>query len=59
MMAKKASIIVGGHMRYDKKGRIQKGTHRIFYNYLYSYYNVVDIIHIDGSKVVVKARDIV
>jgi len=46
----KAAIIIGGHTRYDKKGRIQKGKHRFFFNYLYSRYNVVDIIAIDGHK---------
>lgn len=46
----KASIIIGGHTRYDKKGRIQEGRHRIFFNYIYSRYKVVDMINIDGSK---------
>jgi predicted RNA methylase len=46
----KAAIIIGGHTRYDKKGRIQKGTHRFFFNYLYSRYNVADLINIDGHK---------
>ena len=46
----KAAIIIGGHTRYDKKGRIQKGKNRFFFNYLFSRYNVVDIIPIDGKK---------
>ncbi len=46
----KASIIIGGHTRYDKKGRIQEGRHRVFFNYLYSRYQVVDMISIDGGK---------
>lgn len=46
----KASIIIGGHTRHDKKGRIQAGKSRVFFNYLYSRYNVSDIINIDGSK---------
>lgn len=46
----KAAIIVGGHTRYDKKGRIQSGKHRVFFNYLYSRYKVVDLINIDGHK---------
>jgi predicted RNA methylase len=46
----KAAIIIGGHTRYDKKGRIQKGKNRFFFNYLFSRYNVVDIIPIDGHK---------
>jgi len=46
----KAAIIIGGHTRYDKKGRLQKGKNRFFFNYLFSRYNVVDIIPIDGHK---------
>jgi predicted RNA methylase len=46
----KAAIIIGGHTRYDKKGRIQKGKNRFFFNYLFSRYNVLDIIPIDGHK---------
>lgn len=46
----KAAIIIGGHNRYDSKGRFQKSKHRVFFNYLYSYYNVVDLINIDGHK---------
>jgi predicted RNA methylase len=44
----KAAIIIGGHTRYDRKGRLQKGKNRFFFNYLFSRYNVVDIIPIDG-----------
>ncbi|MBK8291040.1 MAG: strawberry notch family protein [Flammeovirgaceae bacterium] len=46
----KAAIIIGGHTRYDKKGRVQKGKNRFFFNYLFSRYYVVDIIPIDGKK---------
>jgi predicted RNA methylase len=46
----KAAIIIGGHTRYDKKNRVQKGKNRFFFNYLFSRYNVVDIIPIDGHK---------
>jgi hypothetical protein len=46
----KAAIIIGGHTSWDKEGRIQKGKNRIFFNYLYSRYNVVDVIMIDGHK---------
>jgi predicted RNA methylase len=46
----KAAIIVGGHTRWDEKGRIQAGKQRIFFNYLYSRYKVVDVINIDGHK---------
>ncbi|MFZ5552502.1 MAG: strawberry notch C-terminal domain-containing protein [Bacteroidota bacterium] len=46
----KAAIIIGGHTKWDDKGRIQAGRNRIFFNYLYSHYNVVDVIQIDGHK---------
>lgn len=46
----KAAIIIGGHTRWDEKGRIQAGKQRIFFNYLYSRYNVADVINIDGGK---------
>lgn len=44
----KSAIIIGGHTQWDEKGRIQKGALRIFYNYLYSHYRVVDVIPISG-----------
>jgi predicted RNA methylase len=46
----KAAIIIGGHTKWDDKGRIQAGKNRIFFNYLYSRYNVIDVINIDGAK---------
>lgn len=46
----RASIIIGGHTQWDEKGRIQAGKNRILFNYLYSHYNVVDVINIDGHK---------
>lgn len=46
----KGAIIVGGHTTFDEVGRIQAGQNRIFYNYLYSHYNVEDIINISGQK---------
>jgi protein strawberry notch len=46
----KTAIIVGGHTRWDEKGRIQAGKQRIFFNYLYSRYIVCDVINIDGHK---------
>lgn len=46
----KAAIIIGGHTKWDNKGRIQAGKNRIFFNYLYSRYLVKDVINIDGSK---------
>jgi predicted RNA methylase len=44
----KAAFIIGGHNRYDKKGRFQKGDWRFFFNYLYNRYHVVDLINISG-----------
>jgi hypothetical protein len=46
----RAAIIIGGHTRYDDKGRIERGRNRIFFNYLYSRYNVADVLQIDGHK---------
>ncbi|HTA61521.1 MAG TPA: strawberry notch family protein, partial [Bacteroidia bacterium] len=46
----KAAIIIGGHTHWDEKGRVQAGKNRIFFNYLYSHYNVADVILIDGGK---------
>jgi hypothetical protein len=46
----KAAIIIGGHTVWDDLGRIQAGKNRIFFNYMYSRYNVVDVINIDGHK---------
>ncbi|PHR43402.1 MAG: hypothetical protein COA32_16280 [Fluviicola sp.] len=46
----RAAIIIGGHTKWDDKGRIQKGTQRVFFNYLYNHYNVDDIIPIHGKS---------
>ncbi len=46
----KAAIIIGGHAAWDDKNRVQAGKNRIFLNYLYSHYNVDDIILINGHK---------
>jgi len=46
----KAAFIIGGHTDYDEKGRVQAGSQRLFFNYLYSHYNVEDVIPIDGSR---------
>ncbi len=45
----RAAIIIGGHTHYDEKGRVQSGKNRIFLTYLYSHYNVEDILNVDGS----------
>ena len=46
----KAAIIIGGHTTWDSQGRVTAGTNRIFLNYLYHFYNVEDIIPINGKK---------
>ena len=45
----KAAIIIGGHTKYDDRGRIQSGKNRTFFSYLYKHYNVCDVINIDGK----------
>jgi hypothetical protein len=46
----KSAIIIGGHTQWDEKGRVQAGKNRILFNYLYSHYNVIDVININGHK---------
>ncbi|RYZ45878.1 MAG: hypothetical protein EOP49_24360, partial [Sphingobacteriales bacterium] len=46
----RAAIIIGGHTRWDAKGRIQAGKNRLFFNYLYHHYDVADVIPINGKK---------
>lgn len=46
----KAAIIIGSNTHWDKLGRIQAGKNRIFFNYLYSHYNVMDVLQLDGSS---------
>lgn len=46
----KAAVIIGGHNRYDQRGRLQQGGSRFFLNYLHSRYNVVDVININGRE---------
>ncbi len=46
----KAAIIIGGHTTWDEQGRVTGGQNRIFLNYLYHFYNVGDIILINGKK---------
>lgn len=46
----KAAIIIGGHTKWDERGRIQKGKNREFFLKLYHHYNVEDVINIDGHK---------
>ena len=46
----RCAIIIGGHTSWDDKDRVQAGKNRLFFNYLYSHYNVEDVILIDGHK---------
>lgn len=46
----RAGIIIGGHTNWDEKGRIQAGKNRIFFNYLYHFYHIADVLQIDGHK---------
>ena len=50
----RAAVIVGGISEYGTDGIIKKGKNRLFYAYLYHYYNVIDIINIDGGKLYAK-----
>lgn len=44
----RAGIIIGGNNEFDDKGRM-KGRDRIFFNYLFSHYNVDDVIDVAGD----------
>lgn len=44
----RAAIIIGGNTEYNTNGTI-KGKDRVFLNYLYAHYNVVDVINMDGK----------
>lgn len=46
----KAAIIVGGHTEWNDRGLVQSGKNRTFLHYLYSHYNLVDVISIDGHE---------
>ncbi len=46
----RAAIIIGGHTSWDERGRVTAGHNRIFLNYLYHFYQVDDIIPINGKK---------
>lgn len=45
----RAAIIIGGNTEYAPNGTI-KGKDKAFLNYLYSHYNVVDVINCDGKS---------
>ena len=45
----RAAIIIGGHTEWDKYNRVENGANRYFLSYLYHFYNVDDVINIDGK----------
>ncbi|GAB5417621.1 MAG: hypothetical protein Crog4KO_26060 [Crocinitomicaceae bacterium] len=46
----RAAFVIGTHMRFAQKGRISVTYGRAFFSYLYSNYNVVDFIPLDGKS---------
>jgi hypothetical protein len=44
----KGAFIVGGHTEYDSVGRLKSAKDKAFLSYLYSRYNVEDVINISG-----------
>ena len=46
----KSALIIGGHTTWDERGRVTAGQNRIFLNHLYHFYNVEDVILINGKK---------
>lgn len=46
----RAAFITGKHLNFDNRGRITKSHGRYFFNKLYSDYNVVEMIPIDGNS---------
>lgn len=45
----RAAFIVGGHTKYDEEGRIKGDKDRAFLSYLAHFYNLVDVINLDGK----------
>lgn len=45
----RGAFIVGGHTEYDNKGRLKSLKDRIFLSYLFSRYNVDDVINVSGT----------
>lgn len=43
----RAAIVIGGHTKYNPNGTL--AGEKAFLNYLYNFYNVVDVINMDGS----------
>ncbi len=45
----RAAFVMGGHLKFDRRGRISIPNGRFFFNYLYTEYHVVDMIQVDGN----------
>ena len=45
----RAAIIIGGHTEWDEVNRVRNGENRYFLSYLYHFYNVDDVININGQ----------
>jgi hypothetical protein len=45
----RGAFIVGGHTEYDAKGRLKSLKDRAFLSYLFSRYNVEDVINVSGT----------
>lgn len=45
----RAAIITGGHLQVDSMGRIAGLKDKVFLNWLYRRYNILDVINISGS----------
>ena len=45
----RAAIIIGGHTEWDEYNRVRNGSNRYFLSYLHHFYNVEDVININGK----------
>jgi hypothetical protein len=45
----RGAFIIGGHTDYDNKGRLKSLKDKVFFSYLFSRYNVEDVINISGT----------
>lgn len=45
----RGAFIIGGHTDYDNKGRLKSLKDKVFFSYLFSRYNVDDVINVSGT----------
>lgn len=45
----RGAFIIGGHTDYDNKGRLKSLKDKVFFSYLFSRYNVEDVINVSGT----------